>query len=126
MVQKEQPGLEEQPSLRVCTVGLDGTVRVEKVRAWVRSSSFRPVVVVEEVADRPERVAGKTEVVVVVGRQVVDKMAELEVVEVVGKMVEEVVEEVVGSLAEEQKRKQPATGEVVEVVDRPVGADIEA
>ena len=126
MVQRVRPELEEQPWLRVGTVELDGLVRVVKERVWVRWSSSRPVVAVEEVAGRPEPVAGKTQVVEVVGRPVVDKMVELEVVEEVGRPVElEVVEEVAGSWVEEQKRKQPGL-EGVEGVDRPpVEADIE-
>jgi hypothetical protein len=128
MAQKVRPELEEQPWLRVGTVELDGLVRVVKERVWVRWSSSRPVVVVEEVAGRPEPAAGKTQVVQVVGRPVVGRPVELEVVEEVGRPpVElEVVEEGAGNWVEEQKRKQPGL-EVVEGVGRPpVEADIEA
>jgi hypothetical protein len=77
----ERPELEEQPWLPVGIVGLVGLVRVEKVRVWDRWSVSQLEVVVEEEAGRPERVAGKMEVVEVVGRPVVGKMVEPVVVE---------------------------------------------
>ena len=121
MVQMEPPGLEEQPLPRVCTVALDGPVRVEMGRVWDRWSASRPVVGEVEEAGKPERVVGKMEVAEVVGRPAVGKMAGQQA----GKMVGEEGEEGAGNLVAEQKRRQPEL-EVAEVVDRPVGADIEA
>jgi hypothetical protein len=95
-------------------------------REWVRSSSSRPVAVVEE-AGRPGRAAGKTEVVGVVGRPVAGKLAGQGVgEEAAGRKPGEEVEGVAGSWVEERKRRRPAGLEVVEVVGRPVEADIEA